>query len=126
MFKFGDVHMFHGLDPVMAFPIGNLAHEFAIINGMDAYSIDVLPLGAYAKWSDLPAWLLPLLPASAPKSEVMIDLRALRPYQKLFRAKVAEKDQWEFRAFINGYDAVVLLPDSRKADMKLTGFPNPF
>lgn len=126
MFKFGDIHMFHGLDPVMAFPIGNLAHEFAIINGLDAYSIDVLPLGAYAKWSDLPAWLLPLLPASAPKSEVMIDLRALRPYQKLFRAKVAEKDQWEFRAFVNGYDAVVLLPGSRKADMKLTGFPNPF
>jgi hypothetical protein len=126
MFKFGDVHMFHGLDPVMAFPIGNFAHEFAISHGLDGYSIDIFALGTYAQWSDLPAWLLPLLPATAPSHEVLIDLRALRPYQKLFRAKVADKDQWEFRAFINGYDAVLLLPNSRKADMTLTGFPNPF
>jgi hypothetical protein len=126
MFKFGDVHMFHGLDPVMAFPIGNFAHEFAISHGLNAYGIDILPLGAYAQWSDLPAWLLPLLPASAPNREVLIDLRALRPYQRLFRAKVADKDQWEFRAFINGYDALLLLPNSRKADMTLTGFANPF
>ena len=30
------------------------------------------------------------------------------------------------RTYINGYDAIVLLPESRKADMTLTGFPNPF
>jgi hypothetical protein len=126
LFKFGDEHMYHGLNPVMAFPIGNFAHEFAISNGLQAYSIAVLPLGSYSTWSELPTWIRPLLPASAPANDVMIDLRALRPYQKLFRAKVAEKEQWAFRAFINGYDAVVLLPNSRKADMALTGFPNPF
>ena len=126
LFKFGDEHMYHGLNPVQAFPIGNFAHEFAISNGYDAYSIAVIPLGSYSKWSDMPAWLLPLLPPASPAHPVLIDLRSLRPYQKLFRAKVIEKDQWQMRTFINGYDAIVLLPESRKADMTLTGFPNPF
>lgn len=126
LFKFGDEHMYHGLNPIQAFPIGNFAHEFAIANGLDAYSMAVVPLGSYSKWSDMPDWLLPLLPPAPPAHPVLIDLRSLRPYQKLFRAKVAEKDQWQIRAFINGYDAIVLLPQSRKADMTLTGFPNPF
>jgi hypothetical protein len=126
LFKFGDDHMYHGLNPLQAFSIGNFAHEFAISNGYDAYSIEVLPLGSYSKWSELPDWLLPLLPNASPAHPVLIDLRSLRPYQKLFRVKLAEKDQWQMRVFINGYDAIVLLPDSRKADMALTGFPNPF
>jgi hypothetical protein len=126
LFKFGDEHMYRGLNPVGAFPIGNFAHEFAIANGQEAYSLAVVPLGSYSKWSDMPGWLLPLLPPASPEHPVLIDLRALRPYQRLFRAKVAEKDQWQMRAFINGYDALVLLPQSRKADMVLTGFPNPF
>jgi hypothetical protein len=126
LFKFGQEHMYHGLNPLPAFPIGNFAHEFAIANGMDAYSIAVLPLGSYSNWSDLPAWLLPLLPPASPAHAVLIDLKSLRAYQRLFRVKVAEKDQWQLRVFINGYDAIVLLPESRKADMSLTGFPNPF
>ncbi len=126
LFKFGSEHMYHGLNPVQAFPIGNFAHEFAIANGRDAYSMAVLPLGSYSKWSEIPSWLLPLLPLAAPTHAVLIDLKGLRPYQKLFRAKVAETEQWQMRIFINGYDAIVLLPDSRKADMTLTGFPNPF
>ncbi len=126
LFKFGDEHMYHGLNPIQAFPIGNFAHEFAIANGQDAYSMAVVPLGSYSKWSDMPDWLLPLLPPAPPAHPVLIDLRSLRPYQKLFRAKVAEKDQWQARVFINGYDAIVLLPESRKADMTLTGFANPF
>src|SRR4029077_10440134 len=126
LFKFGDEHMYRGLNPIGAFPIGNFAHEFAIANGHEAYSLAVVPLGDYSKWSDMPSWLLPLLPPAPPAHGVLIDLRALRPYQKLFRAKVAEKDQWQTRIFISGYDAVVLLPQSRKADTLLTGFPNPF
>jgi hypothetical protein len=126
LFKFGDEHMYHGMNPLQAFPIGNFAHEFAIANGRDAYSMAVVPLGSYSKWSDMPPWLLPLLPPASPAHPLLIDLKSLRPYQKLFRAKIAEKDQWQMRVFINGYDAIVLLPDSRKADMALTGFPNPF
>ncbi len=126
LFKFGQEHMYHGLNPLPAFPIGNFAHEFAIANGMEAYGIAVVPLGSYSNWSDLPAWLLPMLPPAPPAHPVLIDLKSLRPYQRLFRVKVAEKDQWQLRVFINGYDAIVLLPESRKADMSLTGFPNPF
>jgi hypothetical protein len=126
LFKFGGEHMYHGLNPIPAFPIGNFAHEFAIANGQEAYGIIVLPLGTYSTWSELPAWLLPLLPPAAPAHAILIDLRSLRPYQRLFRAKVAEPDQWQLRTFINGYDAMVVLPDTRKADMTLTGFPNPF
>jgi hypothetical protein len=126
VFKFGDEHMYHGLNTVAAFPIGNFAHEFAIANGLEAYSIDVFAVGSYSKWSDFPAWMRPLIPSPAPSNEVIIDLRALRPYQKLLRAKLADKDLGSFRMFINGFDAMVLLPNSRKADMTLTGFPNPF
>lgn len=126
LFKFGDEHMYHGLNPISAFPMGNFAHEFAIANGQEAYGIEVLPLGSYSKLSELPPWILPLLPATPPVHAILIDLRALRPYQKLFRAKIDEKEQWQFRIFANGYDAIVLLPESRKADTKLTGFPNPF
>lgn len=126
LFKFGDEHMYHGLNTVGAFPIGNFAHEFAIANGFEAYSIDVFAVGSYSKWSDFPAWMKPLIPSPAPTSDVLIDLRALRPYQKLLRAKLADKDLGSFRMFINGFDALVFLPNSRKADMTLTGFPNPF
>jgi hypothetical protein len=126
LFKFGDEHMYRGLNPIGAFPIGNFAHEFAIANGLEAYSLAVVPLGEYSKWSDMPAWLLPLLPPASPAHPVLINLRALRPYQRLFRSQVADKDQWQTRTFINGYDALILLPQSRKADMNLTGFSNPF
>ena len=86
LFKFGDTHMVHGLDEVSAFPIGNFAHEFAISNGMEAYSIQVVPNGDYAKESDLPNWLRTLMPEVLPKEAVIIDLRALRPYLALFPA----------------------------------------
>jgi hypothetical protein len=123
MFKFGDTHMIHGLDEVSAFPIGNFAHEFAISNGMEAYSIEVLPTGAYAKESDIPSWMRVLMPATLPNKPVVIDLRALRPYQRFYRAKVPVEEQWRFRQFVNGYDAIVFLPNARMADFKLTGFP---
>ncbi len=123
LFKFGDTHMVHGLDEVSAFPIGNFAHEFAISNGMEAYSIHVVPNGDYAKESDLPNWLRILMPEVLPKDAVIIDLRALRPYQRYFRLRLQPQDQWDFRREVNGYDAIVFLPHARMADFKLTGFP---
>lgn len=123
VFKFGDTHMVHGLDEVSAFPIGNFAHEFAISNGMDAYSIDVVPTGAYNKESDIPHWMRILMPDVLPNQPVIIDLRALRPYQRYFRLKLPPEEQWDFRRQVNGYDAIVILPNARMADFKLTGFP---
>ncbi len=123
MFKFGGDHMFRGLDPVSAFPIGNFAHEFAIANGMEAYGILVVPTGSYAKIADYPAYERLLFPRAEPTRPVLIDLRSLRNYQRFFRAKVAAEDQWLFRALINGYDAIVILPNSRQATFARTGFP---
>jgi hypothetical protein len=123
MFKFGGEHMIRGLDSVSAFPIGNFAHEFAISNGMEAYGVLVVPTGDYARIADQPAYERVLFPRAEPAHPVVIDLRALRNYQRFFRAKVAVEDQWLFRALINGYDAIVILPNSRKATFDRTGFP---
>ncbi len=123
VFKFGDTHMIHGLDGVSAFPIGNFAHEFAISNGMEAYSIEVIPTGSYAKWGEIPSWMRALLPKEPITKPVLIDLRPLRNVQRFYRQQVPLEDQWQFRQFINGYDAIVVLPNGRMADFKLTGFP---
>ena len=122
MFKFGSNHLYHGRNPTQAFPIGNLAHEFAIVNGMEAYGLYVQPLGAgYVGFKDFPEWMRPLLPATEPAVPTLIDLRALRPYQRLFREKVAPADQWQLRDLVNGYDAIVLLPGSKSSSRKLGG-----
>ncbi len=123
MFKFGDTHMIRGLDPASAFPIGAFAHEFAIANGMNAYGIEIAPTGDFAKITDHPAYMRVLFPKEQLTSPVLVDLRPLRNYQRYFRAKVALEDQWLFREFINGYDAIVILPNSRKATFERTGFP---
>jgi hypothetical protein len=122
MFKFGAYHMIRGLDPVSAFPIGNFAHEFAISNGLEAYGILVVPTGTYAKITDREAYERALFPATEPAGPVLIDLRMLRNYQRIFRAKVAPEDQWLTRELINGYDAIVILPNSRPATTARTGF----
>src|SRR5262249_51936542 len=96
---------------------------FAISNGMEAYSIEVIPTGAYAKPSDVPSWMRVLMPATLPDKPVVIDLRALRPYQRFYRAKVPVEEQWRFRQFVNGYDAIAFLPTARMADGKRTGLP---
>ena len=123
VFKFGDTHMVRGLDEVSAFPIGNFAHEFAISNGMEAYSIEVIPTGSYAKESEIPSWMRVLMPKVLPNKPVLIDLRPLRPYQRYYRLKLPPEAQWDFRRLVNGYDAILFLPNARMADFRLTGFP---
>ena len=122
MFKFGANHLYHGRNPTNAHPIGNLAHELAIYNDREAFGLYVMPLGSnYMSYADFPAWLLPLLPAREPTVPTLIDLQALRPYQRLFRDKVAAADQWMLRDLINGYQAIVLLPGSKPGSRKLGG-----
>ena len=122
MFKFGGNHLYHGKNPTQAFPIGNLAHEFAIVNGMEAYGIYVQPLGkGYVTYAEYPEWMLPLLPASEPTVPTLIDLKSLRRYQRLFSEKVEPAEQWQLRGLINGYDALVLLPGSKPASRELGG-----
>lgn len=122
MFKFGGNHLYHGKNPTQAFPIGNLAHELAIFNGKEALGIYVLPLGPnYMSYADFPKWMLPLLPAKEPAVPTLINLRPLRPYQRLFREQAEVADQWMLRDLINGYDAIVLLPGSKPGSRNLGG-----
>ena len=122
MFKFGANHLYHGRNPTNAHPIGNLAHELAIVNGQKACGLYVLALGPdYVGYKDLPAWMAPILPAQEPTEPTLVDLEALRRYQRLFRDKVAPADQWMLRDLMNGYQALVLLPGSRAGERKLGG-----
>lgn len=121
LFKFGSWHMYHGRSPGGAFTIGNFAHELAISGGMDAYGVLLLP--GSTKWSELDEWLKPLLPSTRPQGATLVDLRALRPYQRLYRQQVVEKDQWQLRDVINAFDAIVILPEGPEAAWTLTGFP---
>ena len=122
MFKFGANHLYHGKNPTQAFPIGNLAHEMAIANGATAFGLYVIALGdRYRSYEDFPAWLHPLLPAEPPRAPTIIDLRALRPYQRLFREGVAPDQVWEQRALLHGYDVIVILPGSRAGERVLGG-----
>lgn len=120
LFKFGANHMYRGKNPTQAFPIGNFAHEFAIANGKDAYGLFVLPLTG-AGYADVPDWLKVMLPATPPAQPVIVDLRALRPMQRLVRAPLKESDHTPFREVINGFDAIVILPGEKPATMKLSG-----
>ena len=120
MFKFGANHLYHGKNPTQAFPIGNLAHEMARANGATGFGLYVIALGdGYRSYADYPAWLHPLLPAEPPRTPTIVDLRALRPYQRLFREGVAPDQVWEQRAVLHGYDAIVILPRSRAGERML-------
>ena len=122
LFKFGSNHLYHGKNPTQAFPIGNLAHELAIVNGLEAYGLLVQPLGHdYISYKDLPAWMLTLLPATEPTLPTIVSLRELRRFQRLFREKLPPSDQAELRTLINGYDAIVLLPGSKPSAKILGG-----
>jgi hypothetical protein len=123
MFKFGSNHMVHGRNLTQAFPTGNLAHELAIMNGADAYGLMVLPFGPdYVDYATgLPAALRPLLPVSAPLEPTLVDLRALRRFQKLFHQQLEPVHKQEMLTYLHGYDAIVLLPNSKPATYTLGG-----
>lgn len=125
MFKFGSWHMYRGKSPGQAYTIGSFAHEHAIWNGLEAYGIYVIAVGGHGTWADIPAWTRPLLPADPPKGPLLVDLRPLKPYGRPLRESVAEADQWQLRDLLQGFDAIVILPHSRKATWELSGFPPP-
>ncbi len=124
-FKFGSWHMIRGRNPGGAWTTSNLAHEFAIANGKEGYGIDVVAYGGYTAYADAPAWLRPLLPAMPPEAPVLINLQPLRPISRLFTDQVEEKHRQRLRDQINGFEALVILPNSAKASWELTGFPVP-
>lgn len=125
LFKFGANHLYHGRNPTQAFPIGNLAHELAIANGSRAFGLYVVALGeGYSSYADFPAWMRSLLPAEEPRVPTLVDLRPLRPYQRLFREKLEATDHASFNALLHGYEAIVLLPGSRPASFTKGASPS--
>lgn len=126
MFKFGDGHMFRGMGPTTAYTIGNFAHEFAISNGKQAIGIQLFALRKDRTYADLDGWVKVFMPATAPTQPTLIDLRPMRLSGRLFRAKVKPEDQWLARNFVNGYDFILVIPDSRRATMALSGLKTPY
>ena len=53
----------------------------------------------------------------------MFDLRALQPTANLFVNQVPVEQRPALRDFIYSFDALVILPNSRKASFDRTGFP---
>lgn len=126
MFKFGSWHGYRGHSPGGAFTIANFAHEFAISNGKDAYGIVVVPTGGYeADVTEEGPWMKALFPDGPPKSPVILDLRAIQPWSRVFANQVPADQQEALRTYIFAHDAVVVLPNSAKATWDLTGFPVP-
>lgn len=125
MFKFGSWHMFRGRSPGGAYTIGNFAHEFAIAGGMEAYGVDVIPVGEGFAWLEDAPFLAPLFPDGPPATPVMIDLRPLKPWARAFANQLEPARQAELRDYIHAHDAIIVLPGGRKATWDLTGFPVP-
>lgn len=126
MFKFGSWHGYRGRSPGGAFTIANFAHEFAISNGREAYGIVVVPTGGYeADVTEEGPWMKALFPDGPPKSPVVLDLRALQPWSRVFANQLPADQQAALRDYIFAHDAVVVLPNSAKATWDLTGFPVP-
>lgn len=126
MFKFGSWHGYRGRSPGGAFTIANFAHEFAIANGREAYGIVVVPTGGYeADVTEEGPWMKALFPDGPPKQPMILDLRALQPWSRVFANQVPAEQQAALRDYIFAHDAVVVLPNSAKATWDLTGFPVP-
>ena len=126
MFKFGSWHGYRGRSPGGAFTIANFAHEFAIANGKEAYGIVVVPTGGYeADVTEEGPWMKALFPDGPPKQPVILDLRAIQPWSRVFVNQVPVEQQGALRDYIFAHDAVVVLPNSAKASWDLTGFPVP-
>ncbi|WCL52569.1 hypothetical protein [Gimibacter soli] len=120
MFKMGSYHMYRGMSPVRGFTIGNFAHEFAIANGSKAVGLDVIAIGEM-KWEDIPVWMRPMLPDVKPGTPIIVDFTPLQPISGLLAKQLPEEaDGLRLRAYVHGHDAMVVLPDSKQATVKLT------
>ena len=126
LFKFGDNHIRRGVGSTGAWTLGTFVADLATYDGMQAYSILVAPIGSdVPDWRHLPAEMVPLLPTKRPAGPTLVDLTALRPKAQEYidAAPVAAREAT--RELLFGFDAIVVLPDSRHATWKLTGFSPP-
>jgi len=126
LLKFGDGHLYKGLNPLDQRDLGNFVAELA--DGQGAQSLHIAVLGmrgvhrlyaAYGNKTRLEpfaldqgddyAWLKPAVAAVMPSGWTMIDLARLR-----FRKLSGVGPEWE--RIIYGYDFLVLIPEVTPAD----------
>ena len=126
LFKFGDNHIRRGVGSTGAWTLGTFIADIATYDGMQAYSILVAPIGGdVPDWRHLPAEMAALLPTERPAEPTLIDLTALRPKAQEYVDAAPVEAREATRELLFGFDAIVILPDSRHATWKLTGFPPP-
>ncbi|MFL4999111.1 MAG: hypothetical protein ACJ8DY_01850, partial [Xanthobacteraceae bacterium] len=125
MFKMGANHLYHGLNATYAFPVGNLAHEFAIMNGMEGFGIMAVTFSPGRGYQGQPEWLKALLPSDPPTRPTLINLRPLRPAGGIIRRQRKVEDVQSFRQVLYGYDALMIFPNAPDADMQLSGLKAP-
>jgi hypothetical protein len=123
LFKFGDNHMIRGLNFTGVFSLSTCVHELAIYNGSEAFGISVIPLGSYVAAGDL-VWMKNLR-AAFPPGAVVLDTANLRPQWQKLADGLGQDDRTILEKEIFGFEAIALLPGSRKAAWTLTGFAVP-
>jgi hypothetical protein len=126
LLKFGEGHLYKGVNPLEQRDLGNFVAELA--DGEGATSLHIATLGIrgvhrlYAGYGnrtrlapfvldqdDDYAWLKPAVEALMPSGWTLIDLRHLR-----FRKLSGAGPEWE--RMIGGYDFLVLMPEITPAD----------
>jgi hypothetical protein len=125
--KFGDWHLYRGVNPLHHRDLGNYIAEEADVNGRDSLHICILGAGgkrsAFSKYGQ-PAtvqaftstedrwyrWMEPFLAKQIPGQWTLYDLRALR-FQHL-----GQLDP-DIERMIEGYDFLVVVPELTPAEM---------
>lgn len=137
--KFGQNHLFKGLNPMSQVSLGQFMYDLARVNDMGFLSIAVWAFwqsgdnqgkqaySAILEIDDL-AYLRPFLPALRPAGWTLIDLRPFRHYRHrnaLFDSVegISAEQEIKFRHLVYGFDLVLFMPDDGRATFTATGVP---
>jgi hypothetical protein len=125
--KFGDWHLYKGINPIHHRDLGNYIAEAVDVDGRDSLHISVLGArgkrSAFSKYGQPTTvqafistedrwtrWMEPFLAKQIPGQWTLFDLRALR-FQRL------GKIDPDIERMIEGYDFLVVIPEETPAEM---------
>ena len=110
--KAGSNHLIRGRNRTNVFTLGNMLHEFAITNGMEAITIMMLPIQpAWANFEALPPEVQALLPSRNLAAATLVDLRPLRNHlHGGHRFGLGGETLSNFRNLVFGMDYALFLP----------------
>ena len=130
LFKYGQLHLYKGLNPLNILSLGNFISEFANSSGTSSFSIymqvhrDTSSKAAIKDFANL-AFLLPFANLSATNNWTLIDLRPLRPFYRIGALNdLIDKNQiLNFRTLIFGYDCLLLFGNGKRATFSIANVP---